>query len=103
MATKRTVAAKVVAAKPAMVEHTVEVVKLSSSVEGGMCNVCGGGFGSNEYYPDLERQVNHYLAHPGCTLLHVGQETSPDVDGHPWQSTVAIISVPHTNAPSKYR
>ncbi|XXY13354.1 hypothetical protein WME88_34345 [Sorangium sp. So ce216] len=81
---------------------TVEVVHISSGIEGGACGICGGGFGDNGYYPHFERQVNHYLGHPGCRLLHVGQESSIDGDGRPYQSTVAVVAIPRTARPSKY-
>ena len=41
---------------------------------------------------DLGEVINHYLGH-GYELLHVGQETTRDMDGNPWQKTVAVMGI----------
>lgn len=35
--------------------------------------------------------VNHYLTAHGYKLLHIGQETTEDRNGNPWQKTVALL------------
>jgi len=40
---------------------------------------------------DFQGSVNHYIEQHGYKLLHVGQETTRDMDGKPWHSTVAVL------------
>jgi hypothetical protein len=101
MATKKAVTLKRVSS--AAIEATREIVFVQSNVEAGRCRVCGHGFGNNRSYPSFERQVNHYLGHPQCTLLHVGESTNYDTDHEGGDSdTVAVISIPQTMHPTKY-
>ena len=37
----------------------------------------------------MEKKINHVLSH-GYKVLHIGQETI-EVDGQPWQETVAFL------------
>jgi hypothetical protein len=62
-----------------------QVVQLSSNIY-KPCLHCK----EMAYELDLGEQISHYLKH-GYTLLHVGQETSTDSNGKPWQSTVAVV------------
>jgi len=69
------------------------------------CPLChegmvGAGAGDDEV---LAVQVNHLLTHEQTRLLHVGQETSRDGDGNPYQTTVAVIGLPEPPPePPKY-
>jgi hypothetical protein len=40
---------------------------------------------------DFNGCLNHYISVHGYYILHIGQETSTDMEGRPWQSTVAIL------------
>ena len=35
--------------------------------------------------------VNHYIEEHGYKVLHVGAETSRDMEGKPWDMTVAVL------------
>lgn len=63
-----------------------KVARLSSNV-GQKCNHCSERVGLEK----LAESINHYIQRHGYKLLHVGQETSHDADGHPWHSTVAVL------------
>ncbi len=62
------------------------VVKLSSDV-GKPCEHCDKYFKPEE----LAESINHYIGQHGYMILHIGQETTHDADGHPWQSTIAVV------------
>jgi hypothetical protein len=53
------------------------------------CQACNFSF--NDWY-DLGKQIQHYIEH-GYKVIHVGQETSRDNEGNPWQSTVAVLKL----------
>lgn len=61
------------------------VVRLSSD-ETQSC-VCGEALRGE----GLDKAINHYLEVHGYQLLHVGQETTRDMDGNIWHNTVAIL------------
>ena len=68
-----------------------QLFHISTSVIGN-CPVCGAGgekisMDDSEYF---EKMCNHLFEH-GLKCLHVGQETSRDDQGKPWQSTVAVF------------
>jgi hypothetical protein len=42
----------------------------------------------------FDQQTNHLLSAHGWRLLHVGQETTRDLDGTPWHQTVAVLGRP---------
>ena len=65
------------------VKHEVHI---STSVE-TKCEHCTERIGGD----DLAKSINHYIQQHGYKLLHVGTETSRDMDGNPWQSTVAVL------------
>jgi len=64
------------------------VVHVSTSV-GRPCRINGCGFflGLDKF----QESCNHLIQQHGLKCLHVGQETSHDNDGKPWQSTVAVF------------
>ena len=64
------------------VKHVVHV----SSDEGKSCEHCDFRFGS-----DIAESINHYIDDHSYKLLHVGQETSRDNMGNPFQITVALL------------
>jgi len=41
---------------------------------------------------DIDHVINHYLTH-GYKLLHVGQETTRDIDGKPREMTIAVLGI----------
>ena len=73
-----------------------KVIRVSTNILFGMCEEegCDFGFKEDVDQTDFEVKVNHYLQEHGYKLLHVGQETSNDMDGNPWQETVAILGKP---------
>jgi hypothetical protein len=71
-----------------MFEGVTHVVRLSSSI-GQHCQLCSAAIGYDE--KGLATEINHYITEHGCRLLHIGQETSRDDKGSPWQSTVAFL------------
>jgi len=56
---------------------------------GGMCPACSTILQPRD---DFDGAVNHLLQQHGYKMEHVGQETSWDSEGRPWQSTVAVLS-----------
>jgi hypothetical protein len=40
---------------------------------------------------NFAESINHYINDHGYKILHVGQESSWDSEGSPWQSTVAVL------------
>jgi len=42
---------------------------------------------------DFADSVNHYIKAHGYRLLHTAAETSYDMDGKPWHSTVAVVGM----------
>lgn len=67
-------------------EGIQNVVHVNNSV-GESCKHCREFIG-----PDMfANSFNHYINSHGYRLLHVGTETSHDMDGKPWHSTVAVL------------
>ncbi len=66
------------------------VVQVSSDAH-RLCEDC------REFRTDdnVGNAINHYLQH-GYVLLHVGTQTTNDLDGKPRHSTVAIMGLPQT-------
>ena len=64
------------------VNHVVHI----SNDESKSCEHCDFRAGS-----DLAESINHYIDAHGYKLLHVGQETSRDNMGNPWQIKVAVL------------
>ena len=69
-------------------EAIAAIVTVNTAFFGGQCRQCQRSFPGDNFFAEL---VTHYIEH-GYRLLHVGQETSRDMEGAPWQSTVAVLS-----------
>ena len=77
-----------------MTNDVREIVHLLN-YKSGPCHICRTEFAARHHEDEqLEVQVNHYLGHEGCRLLHVGQQTERNEDGGEWQITVAVIGLP---------
>lgn len=63
------------------------VVKLSSDISSG-CKYCSEFEAFNK---GIDEVANHYIDKHGFDLLHIGQESSNDNDGKPWQSTIIML------------
>lgn len=75
---------------PKPIESTRKVIHVASNSHAS-CHICGNpapGLGTES---DFQREVNHYLAAHGLTLLHVGSETLTGDDGRPVPYTVAVL------------
>lgn len=73
-----------------MAAKTKHVFEVESSVW-RQCPVCSNMPRGNIGGHDFEEQVNHLVQQHGYTILHVGQKTTRDDHGNPWQTTVAIL------------
>jgi hypothetical protein len=67
-------------------EGITHVVSLSTD-EGKGCEHCDTQVGSE----DFTGSINHYIEQHGYKLLFIGQESSRDYEGNPWQIIVAIV------------
>lgn len=65
------------------IKHIVHM----STDEGGKCEHCD--FRINNF----SESVNHYINDHKYKLLHIGQETSQNKDGEPFQLTVATLGI----------
>lgn len=65
------------------VNHVVHI----SNDEGKSCEHCDFRVGTDNF----AESINHYISAHGYKLLHVGQQTSRDSMGNPWQLTVALL------------
>lgn len=65
------------------VNHVVHI----STDEGKGCKHCDFSIGTDNF----SESINHYISDHGYKLLHVGQETSRDNRGNPFQLTVAVV------------
>lgn len=63
------------------------IVTVSTTVEQS-CPFCGEWMGGEMKF---DESVRHLIEAHGCTLLHVGTQTTPDQKGGPWHSTVAVV------------
>jgi hypothetical protein len=64
------------------------VVHISTNVGKG-CEHCQQWFDPER----LAEAVNHYIAHHGYKLLHVGPETISGGGEQPWHTTVAVVGM----------
>jgi len=65
------------------INHVVHI----NSDESKGCEHCGFRIGPH----NLAESINHYINDHGYKLLHVGQESSNDSMGNPFQLTVALL------------
>lgn len=63
------------------------MVRISSNL-GSPCPICKDV--QLDGMEQFEEACNHLLSH-GLKCLHVGQETIENIDGKPWQTTVAVF------------
>lgn len=64
----------------------------------GPCPVEGcPGVDTDSFYNDdhLTADANHLIQAHGWQLLHVGQDTTTDADGNPWQRTTMVLGEPN--------
>jgi hypothetical protein len=76
-----------------------EVVYLRTNVSTGCCH-CDRRVGGEDEFAD---SVNHYIQQHRYILLHVGQQTTRDGDGMPWQTTVAVLGLPGDTPANEFR
>ena len=62
------------------------VVHISTNIGTG-CEHCTFKIGTDSF----AESINHYIKEHGYILFHVGSETSHDMNGNPWHSSVAIL------------
>ena len=74
-------------AKQNYYEGIKHLVYLSTSGGATHCEVCSTQIDLDQ----IVGTINHYIEQHGYNLLHVGTETSRDLDGIPWLSTVAVL------------
>jgi hypothetical protein len=74
-------------------DQVEQVTMLGTNSIGGSCTICRKFSPSSTDEPMqwLQSFINHYLSEHHCVLIHVGQETTRDDTGKPWQYTVAVI------------
>lgn len=75
-----------------IIRCNIKYVEIRSECRGS-CEECHKSVYQSTDCDYLSKMINHYLSH-GYEVKHVGQETSRDDDGNPWQSTVAILLKP---------
>ncbi|MGN6150382.1 MAG: hypothetical protein ACTHOH_00030 [Lysobacteraceae bacterium] len=63
------------------------IITVNTTVETG-CPFCGEWTGGELKF---DESVQHLIQKHGCTLLHVGSQTTRDGNGGPWHSTVAVL------------
>ena len=70
-------------------EGIKQVVYISTDC-GTTCEHCSASIGIEKFV----ESINHYIEQHGYRLLHVGTETSNDInDGTPWHSSVAVLGI----------
>ena len=67
-------------------EGIKQVVQISND-EGKNCEHCDFRVGLDNF----AESINHYINDHEYKLLHVGQQTSRDDAGNPWQLTAAVL------------
>lgn len=67
-------------------QEVQRIVHISTSVGTG-CQHCQFSIGLDNF----AESINHYIEQHGYKLLHVGAETSHDIDGKPWHGTIAVL------------
>lgn len=72
------------------IQSIKEVVHIKSSVHSG-CPYCSDFDFSKDSENYVQDKSNHLMKKHGFFLLHVGQETMTDSNGHPWHQTVHVM------------
>jgi hypothetical protein len=67
-------------------EGLTHIVHVSTDI-GTSCEQCSTPIGLE----DFAKSVNHHIEQHAYKVLHVGTETSHDMDGKVWHSTVAVL------------
>jgi hypothetical protein len=67
-------------------EGVNHVVYISTDESKG-CDHCDFRVG----FENFAESINHYIDAHGYKLLHVGQESSRDINGNPFHLTVAVV------------
>lgn len=62
------------------------VIHVSTNI-GTSCEHCNFNIGLDNF----AESINHYIEQHGYKLLHTGTETSHDMSGNPWHSSVALL------------
>jgi hypothetical protein len=65
-----------------------DVVEIRSNVISA-CRLCKAGFSFTD--SDVDERVTHYITQHGYKVLHIGQETTENLEGKLWECTVAIL------------
>lgn len=65
-----------------------DVVKLSTD-NSQPCKLCQLALSGKK----IDESINHYVKAHNYRVLHVGTETSLDLEGKPWHDTVAVLGV----------
>jgi hypothetical protein len=55
------------------------------------CEICNDSVRGTNDEGNLSKAINHYIVEHGYKLLHIGQYTSDDQDGNPWQGTTVLL------------
>jgi len=78
-------------------EGVKRTTTISSNIGRG-CVHCNESIGPKDQSDDITESINHYITAHGYRLLHVGTQTSHDMDGKLLHSTVAILG--HDDPPA---
>jgi len=80
-------------------EDVKRTTTISSNIGRG-CDHCDEWIGApvGGHDDGITDSINHYISAHGYRLLHVGTQTSHDMDGKLWHSTVAVLG--HDNPPA---
>ena len=83
----------------AEIKYVVAVT--ANSVSG--CQECSEWRAGDASADTVAEAANHYVAAHGYRILHVGQETTRDVEGRPWQYTVIVVGTDDATAAERYK
>jgi len=72
------------------ITDTKSVVKITAEVS-SPCKVCNCTLSDFHSRSDIALAINHYIGSHNYILLHIGTETTDDINGNPWHNTVAIL------------
>ncbi|BBB66377.1 hypothetical protein UNDYM_2124 [Undibacterium sp. YM2] len=72
------------------IESTKKIKVISTNIVQGCEHGCTLPYNGQFF----DANVNHYIQDHGYKVLHIGQESTPDSEGKPYHSTVAVLAVP---------